>query len=68
MTLDVPLSVKIEEWRKAATERPLTTDEMREIVRILRDGRIGAAATSARSRAAKAPVNVAGLESEIDDL
>jgi hypothetical protein len=68
MTLTVPLSVKIEEWRRKAAEGSLTTDEMRECIAAIRQGRVSASVRSATSRAAKAPVNVDDLLGEINKL
>lgn len=66
--LDVPLSVKIQEWREKAAAGDMSVDEMRQIILALRQGRVGAAAASAKSRAKKEPVNVQGLEDELDAL
>lgn len=68
MTLDSPLSVKVDEWRRIVLERPLTVAEMKEILTVLREGRAKAATTSAKARASKAPVDVSDLENEIDSL
>lgn len=66
--LDIPLSVRVEEWKRKVLEGTITTEEMRECILALRAGRMGAAATSARSRASKAPVDIAGMENELDNL
>jgi hypothetical protein len=68
MTLEVPLSVKMAEWTKLATERPLTMEENREVIRLLRAGRASAAASPTKTKASKAPVDLAGLEDEIDNI
>jgi len=68
MSLDVPLSVKIEEWRRAAAEGTITIEEMRAAVSAIRNGRVSAAARSATSRAKKEPVDVTSLENELDQL
>lgn len=68
MSLDMPLSVQVEEWRKRAAAGDVSLDEMKQIIAALRQGRLTAAATSAKSRAAKAPVNTAALLDEIDNL
>jgi len=67
MTLDVPLSVKMAEWAKLATERALTMEENREIIKLLRGGRVAASST-AKAKGTKAPVDVSGMEDEIDNL
>lgn len=67
MTLDVPLSVKVEEWRQKAAAGTLSLDEMKAAVSAIRQGRI-AAASVAKSRPAKAAVDLAALESELDGL
>ena len=68
MTLDVPLSVKLEEWRRRAAAGDLTTAEMREVIQLVRQGRSSAQQTSTASRARKAPVDTAALEDELDKL
>lgn len=66
--LDVPLSVKIEEWRRKAADNTITVEEMRECIAAIRAGRASAAQRSATARAKKAPVDVTSLESELDNL
>ena len=72
MTPDI--SAKVQLWRQKAREGTLTQDEMREAIEILRQGRTGAAATSAASRTrkatakAKSNVNSDDLLSELDGL
>lgn len=66
--LDVPLSVKLEEWRQKAAAGTITTEEMRTCIQAIRQGRVAAAAVSAKSRAAKAPVDLSSLDDEIANL
>lgn len=68
MALDLPLSVRVDEWRRKATEGTITPEEMRECIAAIRQGRVSAATTSAKSRAAKAPVDLAALDDEINNL
>lgn len=64
--LDTPLSVQIAEWRRKEAAGELTTQDMIEVVKAVRAGRISAAQTSAKSRASKAPIDVKSLENEFD--
>jgi len=48
--LDHPLSVTIEELRRKEREGLLTTEDMKEVVRLYRDKRFAAAQSSAASR------------------
>ena len=66
--LDVPLSVKLEEWRQKAAAGTITTEEMRACIQAIRQGRVAAAATSAKSRASKALPDLSTLEDEINNL
>lgn len=47
--------------RQKALREDLTSEEQREVITILREGRVAAAQTSARSRAAKAPIDGAAI-------
>lgn len=68
------MQAKIQLWRQKAREGTLTQDEMREAIAALRQDRVGAAATSEKSREkkaagrAKANVNSDDLLSELDGL
>lgn len=68
MTLDVPLEVRVAEWRKKEAEGTLSDEEMREAIRAIRAGRVSASQTSTRSRAAKAPVDVGNLLEKLSKL
>jgi hypothetical protein len=68
MSLDLPLSVRVEEWRRKAAEGSITPEEMRECIAAIRNGRVSASVASAKSRSAKAPVDMAALDDEIDNL
>lgn len=50
--LDSPLSVKVEEYRRKVLDGTITTEELREAVRLVRDGR--ATASEIRTSRAKA--------------
>ena len=60
---DLQTSIAI--WRQKAIDGTLTQDEMRQAIIALREGRVGAAVTSARSRAKKA---VTAVVHDADDL
>ena len=68
------MSAQIQLWRQKAREGTLTQDEMRQAIAALRADRVGAAATSEKSREkkatarAKANVNSDDLLSQLDDL
>jgi len=64
------LSAKIQLWRQKAREGTLSQAEMREAIEYLRQGRVQAAATSAKSRSSKAKpaVNSDDLLKELDGL
>lgn len=70
MSLDEPLSVKVERWRQAAAAGTLSLDEYKQAIKEIRQGRITAAESSAKRspKAAKAAVNVSALEDEIDNI
>ena len=68
MTLDVPLAVRLEEWRKKAAEGTMSTEEMREAILAIRAGRVSAQKTSSASKIRKGPVDVKALDDEIDAL
>jgi hypothetical protein len=68
------LSAKMQLYREKASAGSLTREEMREIIVLLQEGRVQAAATSAKSgvrkTAAKAKANIDsdGLLGELEDL
>ncbi len=71
MTLEVPASAIIDEWRQKAIAGTLTDEEMIAAIRAIRSGRVSASQASAKSRAAKAasaPIDAAGLLEELDSL
>lgn len=47
------LAQKVAIWRQKSREGNLTNEDMREALETLREGRIGAAATSAKAKKAK---------------
>ena len=54
--------------RQKATEGTLTLDEMREAVQLLRDGRVGAAIASARSKSKAAAKVIKTADELLDEL
>jgi len=62
-TLDT--QIKIDKWRDKARAGTLSTDDMREALKALREDRVTASSVSAKSRTAKAKAK-AGVDS--DDL
>lgn len=66
--LSPELSAKIAVWRQKARDNTLTREEQREVIIALREGRVTASAVSAKSRAKKAPIDVAALEKELEGL
>lgn len=48
---------KIAEWRRKVADGSITTEELKEAVRYLRQDRVAAAQTSKIARTKKAPVN-----------
>jgi len=67
--LDVPLSVKIEEFRQKQRNGTFTTEDMREAVRLMREGRVAAAAQSlTRRKAEQANINSDQLLDELGSL
>jgi hypothetical protein len=53
MALSQHANERLAALRAAGRERPLTMEEMREAIKIMREDRTGAAATSAASKATK---------------
>jgi ribosomal protein L12E/L44/L45/RPP1/RPP2 len=66
------ISAKIAEWRIKAALNQLTPDEMREAIRVLREGRVAAshasAGAKAKKSAAKAPVDSEALLGELGSI
>jgi hypothetical protein len=63
MTDELPLSVRVEQWRAKAREGTLSLEEQREAIMALRAGRVAAATSAAKKASAKAPVVI-----DVDDL
>lgn len=61
-------AARIQELRELQRARPLTLQEAREALTLMRGDRVRAAATSATSRAKKAPVNADNLLGELEGL
>ncbi len=66
--LSPELSAKIATWRQKARDNVLTREEMREVITTLREGRVAASISSAKSRSKKAPIDVDALEKELEGL
>jgi ribosomal protein L12E/L44/L45/RPP1/RPP2 len=66
--VDLETAAKVNEWRQKVLSNALSDDELRAWIKLVREDRVGAAATSARSRAKKAPVDTGELLDEIDKL
>lgn len=66
--LEVPLSVKVAEWKAKALAGLLTEEDSREWIRMVRAGRVSAQKASTTSRAAKAPIDVDALMDQLDKL
>lgn len=62
------IHTKVQLYRQKARDNTLTQDEMKEALIFLRQGRVAAAATSATSRAKKAPINSDDLLSELEGI
>lgn len=69
MALDMPLSAKIEEYRAKQRAGTLTTQDMIEAIRLMRQGREAAKAQSlTRKRAEQANINSDALLDELGSL
>lgn len=68
MALSLEAQTKIQAYRQKAREGKLTQEELQEAIKILREDRVAAAQTSAKSRASKAPVNSDALLDELGGL
>ena len=68
MSLDGDTALQATEWRAKVLNGTITTEEMREWIKLVRAGRISASQTSARSRERKAPIDTAALLDELDAL
>lgn len=66
--LNGDMEALVVDLKRKALDDTITDEEMREWIKMVREGRVSAAATSAASRARKAPVDTAGLLDEIDNL
>jgi len=65
MTLTIPPSAQIEIWRQKVKDGTITNDELREAIRLIREGRMAAGA--AKPKKAKTPSeNV--TQQDTDDL
>lgn len=66
------ISLKLAEFRSIVNAGgKLTVEQSREVITLMREGRVAAAATSSKARtakAAKAPVDADDLLSQLDNL
>lgn len=72
-TTELPLSAQVELWRQRQREGKLTIEEQREIIKLIRNGRITAGASSTKEpgkpRASKTnQVDAAALLNDLKDL
>lgn len=67
--LDMPLSAKIEEYRAKQRSGTLTTQDMIEVIRLMREGREAAKSSSmTRRKAEQASINSDALLDELGGL
>lgn len=59
---------RIASLRREATTRELTLDEMREVIRLLREGRLSAHHASATARKSKAKADIPSANDLLGDL
>lgn len=59
---------RINYLRTQSRMRELSQEELREAIALMRQGRVGAAATSEKSRAKKAPINSDDLLNQLEGL
>lgn len=59
MSITVEAQARIQELRQKSLAGTITTDEMKEAIALMREDRVRAATSSAKSRAAKAPTRSA---------
>ena len=61
-------AAQVAEWRRKALNNEMTADELRQWIELVREGRVSASATSSKSRASKAPVDIDSMMDELDGL
>lgn len=73
--VDVPIEVgamdivaQKEIWRQKVIAGTLPDAELRQWIALVRQGRMGAAISSSKARAKKAPVDMAAMMSELDSI
>lgn len=62
------MSARIAEWRRKSLDGTLSIDEMKAAVVALREGRVSAAASSAKSRSAKAKAPARSADDMLAEL
>lgn len=62
------LNQRIAVWRSKAAAGTLTREEMREAVKVLRQGRVAAAATSERARTTKAKAEIPSADDLLKEM
>lgn len=68
---DSDFHLKLAEYRRKSADGTITLDEMREAVRLMRQGRVAAAEANAKAKKAasgKPTVNAADLLSQLEGL
>lgn len=69
MSTDPDTAAQIAEWRRKILADEYTDDELKEFVRVTRQGRVAASITSAKSRKGpEAPLNLDSLMNDIEAL
>lgn len=68
MAISPEAQAEIQILRQKCANGTASQDDMRRAIMILREDRVRAAATSAKSKAAKAPVNSDALLSQLEGL
>jgi hypothetical protein len=71
MYQDPDFQLKLASYRRKSADGTITLEEMREAVKLMRQGRLAAATTASKSRSTKtsaAPVNSDTLLAELEGL
>jgi hypothetical protein len=72
MTLDPEFSLKLATYRRKAADNTISLDEMREAVKLMRQGRVSAATASETARkrkvSAATPIDADAMLSELEGL
>ena len=66
--LSTPPSAQIELWRQKVKDGTITTDELREAIRLLRDGRMAAGAAKPRGTRSQKSATTNAADVDTDEL